>query len=71
VQRSGGKAGRPFGHLSIIELEAQAEKSRAEQDELTALIGELHHRKTKRATELRDLCYRLLRAADDEQGKSE
>jgi hypothetical protein len=60
VERSGGKAGRPFGNYSIDELEAQVKKVR-ELNDLKALRAELGRRKSKRAAELDDLLARLIR----------
>jgi len=61
MQRSGGRSGRPFGNMSIGELEAHTNISVAERDELTAILAELGFRNTKRALELKDLVGRLLR----------
>jgi hypothetical protein len=61
VERSGGKAGRPFGRYSIEELEAQIKKTR-ELNDLKALRSELGHRTTKRAADLDDLAARLIRS---------
>ena len=61
MERSGGKAGRPFGQYSIDQLEAQVPKVR-ELNELKALRAELGHRKSKRAAQLDDLIARLIRS---------
>jgi ATP:corrinoid adenosyltransferase len=60
MKRSGGTAGRPLGHLAITQLEALVSTSRDKPDELHLVLAELGHRKSKRATELRDLVTRLL-----------
>lgn len=60
MKRSGGVAGRPMGHLSIVDLEALVAKANGNWDELTLVLAELGHRKTKRANELRDLTARVL-----------
>ena len=61
MQRSGGRSGRPFGHMSIADLESHTNISPDQRDELTAILAELGYRKTKRAIELKDLVSRLLR----------
>jgi|LakMenE18May11ns_1017448.scaffolds.fasta_scaffold9877073_2 hypothetical protein len=60
MQRSGGIAGRPMGHLSIVDLENLVAKADGNWDELTLVLAELGYRKTKRANELRDLTSRVL-----------
>jgi hypothetical protein len=60
MKRSGGIAGRPMGHLQIDELEKLVSKADGNWDELTLVLAELGHRKTKRANELRDLTARVL-----------
>ena len=61
MQRSGGRSGRPFGHMTIADLESHTSISATERYELTAILAELGFRKTKRAIELKDLVSRLLR----------
>ena len=61
MQRSGGRSGRPFGHMSVADLESHVSISGTEKDELTAIVAELGFRKTKRAVTLKDLVGRLLR----------
>lgn len=61
MKRSGGIAGRPMAHLSVTELEALVKACEREKDELTLVLAELGHRKTKRATDLKSLTERLLR----------
>jgi hypothetical protein len=60
MKRSGGRAGRPFAHLSILEIEARVRLSEHDPLELTAILAELGYRTTKRAKELRELVIRLL-----------
>lgn len=61
MERSGGKAGRPFGQYTIEQLEAQVKKVR-ELNDAKALRAELGHRRSKRASELDDLLARLIRS---------
>ncbi|MGV1682195.1 hypothetical protein [Sphingopyxis sp. NJF-3] len=61
MQRSGGRSGRPFGHMTIDAIEQHVRAANGDQDELTAILAELGHRNTKRAHELKDLVTRLLR----------
>lgn len=61
MKRSGGKAGRPFGHFTIDELEKHVSASQSDAAELTAILAELGHRSSKRALALKDLTNRLLR----------
>ena len=61
MKRSGGEAGRPFGHYSIDQLESEVGQCR-ELNDLKALRGELTHRSSKRAAELDDLLARLIRS---------
>lgn len=60
MQRSGGRVGRPFGHVSIGDLEAQVRANRKDRRELMAVLAELGRRHSKRAGELKDLVRRLL-----------
>lgn len=60
MQRSGGNAGRPMGHLAIDDLEKLVGKADGNWDELTLVLAELGYRKSKRAGELRDLTARVL-----------
>jgi hypothetical protein len=60
MQRSGGRSGRPFGHLNIVEIEIQVRQSMNDHFELVAILSELGFRKTNRAEELRALITKLL-----------
>jgi hypothetical protein len=60
MKRSGGRAGRPFGHVSIDQLESHVQASRDEPSELMAILAELGRRETRRAEELKSLVQRLL-----------
>jgi uncharacterized coiled-coil protein SlyX len=50
-----------MGHVPITELEAYVARSERDANELTLVLAELGHRKTKRSLELRSLVQRLLR----------
>lgn len=65
MQQSGGRAGRPFGHLSIDELEAAVRSNAGEGTELLSVLGELGFRKSSRAQELKSLVQRLLRSHEE------
>ena len=65
MKRSGGRAGRPFGQLTIVQLEQHVAASKSDFSELTAILAELGHRTTKRALALKDLVNRLLRSLSD------
>ena len=60
MKRSGGRSGRPFGHVSVSQLEAHVRSCKHDSTELMAVIAELGHRETRRAEELRSLVQRLL-----------
>ena len=60
MKRSGGRSGRPFGHVSISQLERHVRSCRDDSTELIAVLAELGHRGTKRAEELKSLVQRLL-----------
>ena len=60
MKRSGGRPGRPFGHVTIEQLEKQVRACQDDPSELTAVLAELGHRQTRRAEELKSLVQRLL-----------
>ena len=60
MKRSGGRAGRPFGHLGIAEIELHVRHCENDSTDLIAILAELGLRKSKRSQELRDLTLRLL-----------
>ena len=62
MQRSGGRVGQPFGHVSIDQLEATVRSYSGEGTELLSVLGELGFRKSPRAQQLKSLVQRLLRA---------
>jgi hypothetical protein len=47
--------------VAISNLEDHVRENQNNKDELMAVMGELGHRQTKRASELKDLVRRLLR----------
>ena len=61
MERSGGKAGRPFGEWRIDQLEKQVRASMAKLDELAAIRAELGYRTTNRSQKLKSLVDRLIR----------
>ena len=65
MQRSGGRAGRPLGHLTIEQLEATVRSGAGDGTALLSVLGELGYRKTPRALELKSLVQRLLHAQED------
>lgn len=69
MKRSGGKAGRPFGHMSIEAIETHVNQSRDDLQELMSISAELGNRKTRRALELADLVARLIRNSQGEQAE--
>lgn len=60
MQRSGGRAGRPFAHVSIGGLESHVRAHSNSHSELLAILAELGRRKTKRSEDLKSLVTRLL-----------
>lgn len=60
MKRSGGKAGRPFGHFTIEQLEKHVKEVTSMSD-LHAMRAELGYRTTKRSKELKELLDRLIR----------
>lgn len=66
MRRSGGRAGRPFGHLSIDQLEVAVQSNHGDGTELMSILGELGFRHSRRASELKSLVERLLRAKTDD-----
>ncbi|NCU10893.1 MAG: hypothetical protein GXC70_01810 [Sphingomonadaceae bacterium] len=60
MKRSGGEAGRPMGHYSIVQLEKAVAGNKTDNDELQLVLAELGYRKTHRAMELKDLVLRLI-----------
>jgi hypothetical protein len=61
MKRSGGTAGRPFGHYSIEELEAHVPQV-SDLSDLKAIKAECGFRTTKRAEQLENLVTRLIRS---------
>lgn len=60
MKRSGGRPGRPFGHVTISQLELHVRSCQHDTSELTSVLAELGHRRTSRAVELKSLVQRLL-----------
>jgi hypothetical protein len=60
MKRSGGQSGRPFGHVSIEQLERHVRACSEDVSEMMAVLSELGHRETKRAENLKSLVQRLL-----------
>lgn len=59
MKRSGGRAGRPFAHVTITELEAYVRSHQRDRSELLVILAELGQRSTKRAATLKRLIERL------------
>ena len=60
MKRSGGRAGRPFGHVPMNQLESYVRSCQGDTSELLAVLAELGRRDTNRAEELKSLVQRLL-----------
>lgn len=64
MKRSGGRAGRPFAHLSVVEIEKHL-KDVTSMSDLQAIRAELGFRTTKRSKVLQSLVARLIRVKTD------
>lgn len=60
MKRSGGKSGRPMGHISIDMIESHVTEHQSDLDELLIVQSELQHRNSKRAMQLKSLVERLI-----------
>ena len=64
MQRGGGRTGRPFGPLTIEDLETAVRSNAGDGTELRSILGELAFRKSARAQQLKSLVQEKLRARE-------